>query len=140
VKSPAARIEPPQIEMSLPTADSYRLRMLAERLVDACRDVAESQGYKATAADLDEIFGRVGHPVSESTLRNALMDRERNYWRGEWVPYFAARSPLVASIVSESTRSPLSAEQTLELLERLGPDECGASFKRLLAKVKGVGR
>lgn len=125
----------PQLELELPLDDKYRARMYSERLLAAIREVAERQGYKQTADELDQIYGELGHPVSASLLANALNDRERNYWRGEWIPYFAKRSPLVASIVAESTKTPLTAEQKLDLLERLGAEEFGPAFKRLLAKV-----
>lgn len=131
----AAKEQPEQLELELPLSDKYHVRMHAERLLDACRDVAERQGYKQTADELDQIFGDLGHPVSASLLSNALNDRERNYWRGEWIPYFARRSPLVASIVAESTKTPLTAEQKLDLLEQMGTEEFGPAFKRLLAKV-----
>lgn len=126
---------PPQLDLALPLDDKYHCRMHAERLLDACREVCVRQGYKQTADEPDQIFGELGRPVSASLLSNAMNDRERNYWRGEWIPYFARRSPLVASIVAESTKTPLSAEQQLELLDRLGEEAFGPAFQRLLAKV-----
>jgi hypothetical protein len=118
-----------------PQRDKYHARACAGRLLDACRDVAKLQGYKATAAELDEIFGPDGHHVSESLLYNALNGGDRNYWRGEWVVYFARKSPLVAAIVAEASNAPLSDAQVLQVLAVLGVEEFGPAFKRLLKKI-----
>lgn len=124
-----------QLSLPLSSIDRHHARACAGRLIDACRDVCMLDGYEKIAADLDDIFGADGHPVSPSLLRAALNGAERTYWRGEWVVYFARRSPLVASIVREASAVPRTAEETLALLEQLGVEEYGASFRRMLKKL-----
>ena len=129
-----ANVEGPQLELALKRRDKYHGRICAERLRDACRDVAERQGYKETAAELDDWFGDLGHPVSSSTLNNALNDKNGNHWRGEWVSYFAARSPEVAAIVRDASDVPMTDSEALRLLIQLGSEELGPAFKKLVKK------
>ncbi len=75
-----------QLELELP--EVYRHRLLMDRKLDAARKLCAERTIKAVAHQLDQIWGPLGHPVSASTLGNALGDRERNYWRSEWDSWF----------------------------------------------------
>ena len=124
-----------QLELLLKRRDKYHGLACADRLREACRDVAERQGYKETAAELDAWFGEREHPVSASTLNNALNEKNGNYWRGEWVPYFAARSPEVMAVIRAASDIPMTDGEALHLLIQLGAEEFGPSFKKLLKKL-----
>jgi hypothetical protein len=77
------------------------------------------KGYAAVAAALDRRWGgdAFGRPVSESTLGAALRDSERNYFRLEWVDWFAARSPEIADLLARRVKPVKTPEQELEDLK-----------------------
>ncbi len=62
------------------------------------------KGYEACAAALDRRWGERGRPVSASTLRAALNDAERNYFRAEWLDWFACRSADVADLLGRRVK------------------------------------
>lgn len=75
------------------------------------------RGYDAAAAALDRRWGDRGRPVSASLLRAALADAERNYFRAEWLDWFAARSPDVADLMARRVKPVKTAEERLADLE-----------------------
>lgn len=77
------------------------------------------KGYAGCAAALDKRWGgdTFGRPVSESTLGAALRDSERNYFRLEWVDWFAARSPEIADLLARRVKPTKTAEQYIRDLE-----------------------
>jgi hypothetical protein len=75
------------------------------------------KGYEAAAAALDRRWGEKGRPVSASMLRAALGDTERNYFRAEWLDWFAARSPEVADLMARRVKPVKSPEEQLRDLE-----------------------
>jgi len=80
--------------------------------------IAGSQkGYEACAAALDRRWGPDGRPVSASTLRAALADSERNYFRAEWLDWFARRDPDVAAIMARQVKPAKTDAERLADLE-----------------------
>jgi hypothetical protein len=77
------------------------------------------RGLAAVAAELDKRWGgdAFGRPVSESTLGAALRDAERNYFRLEWVDWFAARSPEIADLLARRVKPVKTIEQYVSDLE-----------------------
>jgi hypothetical protein len=75
------------------------------------------KGYDAAAAALDKRWGEKGRPVSASLLRAALNDTERNYFRAEWLDWFAARSPDVAELMARRVKPVKTVEERLADLE-----------------------
>lgn len=78
--------------------------------------VVENGGYDKVAAKLDKLLSRIGHTCSGTTLRAALKDRERNYFRGEWYPWFIARSAAVRSLYDELLAAELGDASPEEML------------------------
>lgn len=134
---------PDQLELLI--VDVHAQLALAERLAEACRRAGDERGWHRVADELDQIFGRIGHPVSYSVLRNAFGDRERNYVRAEWVTYFAAISEEVAAVVAEAAGRALAAARSLstaeelELYRELVPNEFGAAGQRLVNRLSSKG-
>lgn len=69
------------------------------------------KGYEACAFALTKRWGsdeegrpQHGRPVSPAQLRAALADAERNYFRAEWLDWFACRSGEVADIMARRVR------------------------------------
>jgi hypothetical protein len=75
--------------------------VLLEQLLAACRAVARELTYDRCAAELDAVWGERGRTVSAAVLRAALTGTERNYFRVEWLFWFAQQSPDVATLVLE---------------------------------------
>jgi hypothetical protein len=77
-------------------------RLLFERLMKACREVCRELGYDRCAAELDAIWSPLGRHVSAGVLRQTLApNTERNYFRLEWIIWFARQSEEVADLVLE---------------------------------------
>lgn len=77
------------------------------------------KGIAGCAAALDRRWGveKHGRPVSESTLAAALRDSERNYFRLEWVDWFAARSSEIADLLAKRVKPEKTWEQYARDLE-----------------------
>ncbi len=69
----------------------------------ACRAVVrELGGYDLCAAALSHIWVSEGRSVSPAVLRSTLaIENERNYFRGEWLIWFAGQSDKVATLLGE---------------------------------------
>lgn len=73
-----------------------------ERFIQGARAVCVDRGYGKVANELDGTWSKLGHPVSESVLRATMRENgERNYFRMEWVPYFARHSEECAQALLE---------------------------------------
>lgn len=116
-------------------------RLWREQLWSALRSFAQSymanglKGYDACAAALDKRWGELGRPVSASTLRAALNDSERNYFRAEWLDWFAARSQDVAELMARRVKPIKTPEERLadleaELREELSHKRAEAVLRR----------
>lgn len=77
-------------QISLPFPGAYALREVSEQFAAELREAAAAVELKVAAADLDDIFGEAGRPVSASLLGNCLRGDNRNYARAEWVPYLVS--------------------------------------------------
>jgi hypothetical protein len=129
-------------QQELQIIEHARWRAYAERQRTAQQVVVASMGYEAVANELDAIFGPAGHGVSASLLRNALNDLNRNYDRGEWIPWFAAKSDTIVQVIDEASGrvSELTPEEELELLRETVRTELGAAGARVVAKVRQARR
>ncbi len=102
-------------------------------------DVRGAKGYEACAAALDRRWGEPhGRPVSASTLRAALADSERNYFRAEWLDWFACRCKEVADLLARRVKPIKTAEERLadleaEIAEEL-PKRAAALIRRARAR------
>ena len=76
-----------------------------------------AKGYDAVAAALDARWGAKGRPVSASTLRAALADSERNYFRLEWADWFAARDRDIADLLARRVKPAKTDAERLTDLE-----------------------
>jgi hypothetical protein len=74
-------------QADLPWRDAYAARKRAGAMLDVVREAIRRRGTaREVAAELDQIFGPEGRPVSESVLKAALSpESERNYFRLEWI-------------------------------------------------------
>lgn len=75
-------------QLELGFRDIYTMRMRAAVLSSEFNAAIKRRGTrKEVAHELDQIFGPLGRPVSESVLRAATSEEsERNYARLEWLP------------------------------------------------------
>lgn len=105
-----------QLEMQLP--EKYRHRLLMARKIEAAQQLVAIKTLKVVANDLDSIWGP-DHPVSASTLGNALRDHERSYWRSEWDSYFCDVSDEFREVCAEMARCGRRARTPEEVLEEL---------------------
>lgn len=128
-------------QLELPLPELYAFRLLMERKIAAARKLCAELSIKAVADALDQIWGPLGHPVSASTLANALRDHERNYFRSEWDLWFVKHSEEFREVVLDgagSGKAKLTAEEKLAALESLLKTEFGAQGLKLLRKVEGL--
>lgn len=96
------------------------------------------KGYDAAAAALDKRWGSRGRSVSASTLRAALADSERNYFRAEWLDWFAARDTDIANLVARrvkptKTEAELRADLEAEIREEY-PKQAEKLIRRARAR------
>lgn len=79
-------------------------RALLERFFAACRDVIRDSTGDKVANELEALWGDLGRHVSSGVLKQTLAQGEvfnRNYFRVEWLIWFARESEEVADIVAE---------------------------------------
>jgi hypothetical protein len=93
------------------------------------------KGYDACAAALDKRWGSRGRSVSASTLRAALADSERNYFRAEWLDWFAVRDADVANLLAHRVKPIKTPEERIadleaELREELSHKRAEAVLRR----------
>ena len=126
-----------QLELELP--EVYRHRLLMDRKLAAARKVVSERTVKACADELDQIWGPLGHPVSASTLANALRDHERNYFRSEWDSWFADQSEefreVIAEVAGRGKPKKTPAEE-LAVLKELLRSELGTAGAKLIRKAE----
>lgn len=74
-------------QLDLAWRDAYAARTRAATMLEVVREAIRRRGTaREVAAELDQIFGPEGRPVSESVLKAALSpESERNYFRLEWI-------------------------------------------------------
>ena len=77
------------------------------------------KGYVACAAALNARWGskEEGRHVTDALLRATLKDSERNYFRAEWLDWFACRSSEVAEIMARRVKPVKTTEDELRNLE-----------------------
>ena len=77
--------------------DAHAVRL--EQLFAACKRVVREMTADAVASELDTIWANRGRPVSPQVLRASLADSRGNYFRAEWLLYFAEQSPEVRELL-----------------------------------------
>jgi hypothetical protein len=94
-------------QVDLPWRDAYFTRKRAGALLDVAREAIRRRGTaREVAAELDQIFGPEGRPVSESVLKAALSpESERNYFRLEWI-VVVLDDPAVRAFLATPVMSP----------------------------------
>lgn len=90
----------------LPWRDAYYFGARASDLRDRVNNAIRRLGStKVAAHQLDQIFGPSGRGVGESTLRAAMNESERNYFRLEWI-VLVDRDEEVRSFFAKPALSP----------------------------------
>lgn len=129
-------------QLDLPLPEVYRHRLLMERKLAAARRLVAERSVKVVAHELDQIWGPVGHPVSASTLSNALRDHERNYWRSEWDSWFADECDEFREVCAEmiGKGTPKRTDKDInEEYERLVRDALSPKLaETLIRKARGL--
>lgn len=129
-----------QLELALP--EVYRHRLFMDRKLAAARRLCAERSVKVVADALDQIWGPLGHPVSASTLSNAMRDHERNYWRSEWDSWFCDESDEFKEVVAEMIgkgKAKRSEKEQLEEFDRLVRDALSPkNAEALIRKAKGL--
>lgn len=75
----------PEFDQDLLTV--RRSESLRDVFHDAC--IARFGDLETAAEALNRAFAPEGRPVSGASLRVAIRQKERNYWRGEWIAIIA---------------------------------------------------
>lgn len=102
MKSIAKHVEREQLDLDIPdTAADDLDPVLLERLLVACRRVANTMTVDECATALEGIWGERNRPVAASQLRAALNSTERNYFRVEWAFWFSRHSEEVRDLLLE---------------------------------------
>lgn len=129
-----------QLEMQLP--EVYRHRLLMDRKLAAARILVDIKTLKVVASELDQIWGPLGHPVSASTLGNALRDHERSYWRSEWDSYFCDQSEefreVCADMIGLGKRKRTTEEVLAEMKELVRDALSPKLATQLIRKAEGT--
>ncbi|HVY79868.1 MAG TPA: hypothetical protein VG994_02710 [Steroidobacteraceae bacterium] len=94
------------------------------------------RGYDACAARLDEQWGdpERGRGVTGAILKATLNDSERNYFRAEWLFWFATRSPEVADLMARKAKPKKTADERIADYQRVIRGE--HSHKRAEAMIR----
>jgi hypothetical protein len=99
------------------------------------------RGYDACAARLDKQWGdpERGRAVTGAILKATLNDSERNYFRAEWLHWFASRCPEVAALMARQVKPTKTAEERIadieaELFETLSHREATRVIRRARAR------
>ena len=90
------------------------LRLFCLSYIDARTGL---KGYEGCAAQLDRRWGEEGRHVSGSLLTAALRDSERNYFRAEWLDWFASQSQEVADLLARRVKPRQTIEEYAAALE-----------------------
>lgn len=111
--------------------------LVFEHVLAACREVARVITVEVCARELDRIWGDRGRPVSPSVLRSALGDQRGNYFRLEWLIWFAAQSQHVRDLLVEfATDTPKDPTEDLDDLHDVLREELGKTGEALIRKAK----
>jgi hypothetical protein len=135
----AARIEQPElpeldIQLSHPAVDHTNLKKISQDVLEAAWIACKNNGWKTQAAALDDTFGP-DRSVSESLLRQALKNNDRNYARLEW-------APLIVSLPGCEVLQILAEYAGYEITKKrkLTDTEWRAKAERVLAASGAVGQ
>lgn len=122
-------------QLDLGFRDIYTLRMRAAVLSSAFNERIRGRGkLKDTASELDQVFGPLGRPVSESVLRACTSEEsERNYSRLEWL-VVVLDEPAIQAALKPPDLPP--AEELKLMREYMAKNASGlvASFDRSLGR------
>ncbi len=113
---------------------------LRNEIMVACRGVVrELGGYDQCAAALSHVWGGQGRSVTAPALRATLNDVERNYFRFEWIIWFATQSERVRDLMNEigGTGKPKKTpEEELADLKRVMRKKLGSVAEELIRKAE----
>jgi hypothetical protein len=133
-------------QLSHPLVETHRLRVVADEVLEAAYEAAKANSLKQTAAALDDMFGADGRPVSESLLRAALRQGERNYPRLEWAALLVTLPdsrvlPLLADAAGYALtpKKPITDAEFRTIVERELPRVCGTMGAEFLERLQGRG-
>lgn len=113
--------------------------LLFEHVVAACKAVTRELTLEVCATALDRIWGDRGRPVSAAVLRAALNDSRGNYFRVEWLIWFARQSEEVAQLAHEIAGAGLpqkKPEDELRDLKAVLREEYPRQAQRLIRKAE----
>lgn len=88
-----------------------------EELFAACNKVVRAMTAEGAADELARMWEKRGRPVTAGVLKNALADSRGNYFRLEWILYFAAMSSEVRELLIAIGRDDSPKEPREELAD-----------------------
>lgn len=109
-----------------------------EHLFAACKAIVRERTADEVARELDVIWGERGRGVTAQVLRAALADSRGNYFRLEWILYFAEESQEVRELLIAIGRGdgPKDPREELEDLKELLRNEYPKQAEQLIRKGK----
>ncbi len=109
------------------------IRIFVHTYIDARTGL---KGFNACAAELEKQWGdpERGRFVSGALLQAALKDSERNYFRAEWLFWFASRCPEVADLMARKSKPKKTADERIDGYQRVIREE--NSHKRAEAMIR----
>lgn len=112
--------------------------VVLEQLFAACKRVVREHTAEEIADEMDVMWANRGRPVTGPILRSALGDSRGNYFRLEWILYFAERSAEVRELLLGIAlgRGPKDPADELGDLHEILRDEFPKQADRLIQKAK----
>ncbi len=112
--------------------------VVLEHLFAACKAVVREMTADRVAAELNKIWANRGRGVTAQVLRAALADSRGNYFRVEWMFWFAAHSEDVRELLLgiAAGESPKDPADELADLQELVRKEMPQQAPRLIQKAK----
>src|SRR4051812_2279894 len=99
MKTGAAQLEIEAVEAQELEAIGDSHAIVLERVFAACRKVVRELTADVVARELDVMWANRGRPVTAPVLRSALADSRGNYFRFEWILWFAEHSDEVRELL-----------------------------------------
>lgn len=116
--------------------DNHAVRL--EQLFAACRKVVREMTSDVVADDLDRMWANRGRGVTSNVIRASLGDSRGNYFRLEWILYFAEHSEEVRQLLMSVAigDAPKEAKDELADLQDLVREHLPKHADQLIRKAK----
>ena len=112
--------------------------VLLERVFAACRKVLRDRQADPVADELEAMWANRGRPVTAQVLRSALADSRGNYFRVEWLFWFAEHSQELRELLLELAigQGPKDPADELADLHEIIREEFPKQATKLIQKAK----